>query len=202
MKRLPLTGTTSLLDALSPHIPDELINSLFLAPSGRGRRGLFSAAQLFRVHLLALLTPVHSFNLLVALLPEQRSWRTFARLRNRVRVPDVRMLHEFRQRLELSQLRRVNEHLLQPLVEGTGALAKTVALIDSTDLPAATNAYKKILGPLHGPAGERWRTQPQGWLQSLFCGLQKAHAAAMATAVSFLRFVGTLDFVGRARQSR
>jgi hypothetical protein len=153
MKRLPPTGTTGLLDSLSPYVPDELINSLFFPQSGPGRRGLFSTAQLFRVHLLALLTPVHSFNLLVALLPEQRSWRAFARLRNRRCVPDVRMLHEFRQRLELTHLRRVNEHLLQPLVEGTGAFAKTLALIDSTDLPAATNAYKKILRATTRPGG-------------------------------------------------
>lgn len=144
MKRLPPTGTTGLLETLSPHVPDDLLNSFLPPQSGRGRRGLFSAAQLFRVHLLALLTPVHSFNLLAQLLPEQRSWRAFARLRNRLRVPDVRMLHEFRQRLELTQLRCVNESLLKPLVAGTGAFAQTVALIDSTDLPAATNAYKKI----------------------------------------------------------
>jgi hypothetical protein len=50
---------------LSPHIPDDLINSLFAHKSGPGRRSLFSAAQLFRTTLLALLTPVHSFNLLV-----------------------------------------------------------------------------------------------------------------------------------------
>jgi hypothetical protein len=145
MKRLPRTGTTGLLESLSPHVPDELINSLLRSQSGPGRRNLFCAAQLFLVHLLALLTPVHSFNLLVALLPEQRSWRAFARLRNRADVPDVRMLHEFRQRLELGKLRRVNEHLLQPLLEGTAMFAKTLAVIDSTDLPAATNAYKKIL---------------------------------------------------------
>ena len=144
MKRLPPTGTAGLLERLSPHIPDDLINSLFLQRSGPGRRGLFSAAQLFRVNLLALLTPAHSFNLLVALLAEHRSWRTFARLRNRVRVPDVRMLHEFRQQLDLTKLRCVNEYLLRPLIEGTAGFAKTVALIDSTDLPAATNAYKKI----------------------------------------------------------
>jgi hypothetical protein len=155
MKRLPLTGTTGLLERLSPHIPDDLINSLFLQNSGPGRPGLFSAAQLFRVHLLALLTPVHSFNLLVALLAEHRSWRTFARLRNRVCVPDVRMLHAFRQRLDLTLLRRVNEHLLQPLREGTATFAKTVALIDSTDLPAATNAYKKTRWANTVPAG-RW----------------------------------------------
>jgi hypothetical protein len=155
MKRLPPTGTTGLLDSLSPHVPDELINSLFPSPSGPGRRGLFSAAQLFRVHLLALLTPVHSFNLLVTLLPEQRSWRAFARLRNRGCVPDVRMLHEFRQRLTLTKLRCINEHLLQPLLEGIGAFTKTVALIDSTDLPAATNAYKKIPRATTRPGGQR-----------------------------------------------
>jgi len=54
------------------------------------------------------------------------------------------MLHEFRQALDLTKLRCVNEHLLAPLIEGTASLAKTVALIDSTDLPAATSAYKKI----------------------------------------------------------
>jgi len=144
MKRLPPTGTAGLLERLSPHIPDDLINGFFSEPAGLGRRRLFSAAQLFGVNLLALLTPAHSFNLLVRLLAENRSWRTFARLRNRVRVPDVRMLHEFRQRLDLTKLRGVNEHLLGPLIEGTAGFAKTVALIDSTDLPAATNAYKKI----------------------------------------------------------
>lgn len=143
MKRLPPTGTAALLQALSPYIPDSLINSLFAERAGPGRRALFSAAQLFRVHLLALLTPAHSFNLLVPLLAEHRTWRCFARLRNRRILPDVRMLHEFRQRLDLTKLRRINEHLLAPLLKGCASSAKTVALIDATDLPAATNAYKK-----------------------------------------------------------
>jgi hypothetical protein len=143
MNSLPKTGTAALLERLSPHIPDDLINSLLTHKSGRGRRSRLSAAQLFRLTLLALLTPVHSFNLLVDLLPENRSWRAFARLRNRFNVPDVRMLHEFRAHLDLRHLRAVNESLLKPLLEGTARFAKTVALIDSTDLPAATNAYKK-----------------------------------------------------------
>jgi hypothetical protein len=129
---------------LSPHIPDDLINSLFTDKAGPGRPALLSPAQLFRVNLLALLTPVHSFNLLVDLLSENRAWRRFARLRNRHAGPGVRMLHEFRARLELLKLRRLNQYLLEPLIEGTDQFAKTVALIDSTDLPAATNAYKKM----------------------------------------------------------
>lgn len=145
MNRLPRTGTAGLLERLSVHVPDDLINSLFVGKAGPGRPLQFSAAQLFRATLLALITPVHSFNLLVELLPEQRAWRSFARLRNRFRVPDVRMLHEFRHRLDLTRLRHVNEYLLRPLLEQTAGFAQTVALIDSTDLPAATNGYKKML---------------------------------------------------------
>lgn len=144
MKRLPSTGTAGLLERLSPHIPDGLINSLFAEKPGPGRPAVLSPAQLFRVNLLALLTPVHSFNLLIDLLCENRAWRSFARLRNRWSGPGVRMLHEFRARLDLPKLRQVNQHLLEPLIEGTRKFAKTVALIDSTDLPAATNGYKKI----------------------------------------------------------
>ena len=154
MNQLPKTGGAALLEQLSVHIPDDLINSLFTHKPRLGRRRHFSAAQLFRVTLLALLTPVHSFNLLVELLPENRSWRAFARLRNRCQLPDVRMLHEFRACFDLTKLRRVNKHLLQPLLEGTANFPKTVALIDSTDLPAATNAYKKT--PLgHTPLSAR-----------------------------------------------
>lgn len=144
MKRLPPTGTTALLERLSAYIPDELINSLFQEKAGPGRPALLSPAQLFRVNLLALLTPAHSFNLLVELLPEHRPWRLFARLRNRGACPGVRMLHEFRARMEPSKLRQINQFLLKPLIEGTDRFAKTVSLIDSTDLPAATNAYKKM----------------------------------------------------------
>jgi len=143
MKELPVTGTSALLEILSAYVPDDLINSLFMQKSRRGRPRLFSAAQLFRVNLLALLTPAHSFNLLVALLAEHRPWRSFARLRNRLVLPDAKMLHEFRHRLDLAKLRRVNNWLLTPLLEDCDGLAKTVSLIDATDLPAATNSYKK-----------------------------------------------------------
>ena len=113
---LPPTGTAVLLRQLSPYVPDDFINQLLPRRPGRGRRQVFSPAQLWRVHLLALLTPVHSFNLLLQMLPEQRDWRRFAHLPNRHAVPDVRMLHEFRDHLGVAGLRRVNEHLLEPLL--------------------------------------------------------------------------------------
>jgi hypothetical protein len=145
MKLLPVTGTTALLDRLSPYVPDDYINSLFAAKQGRGRPALFSPSQLFRLISLPLLTPAHSFNLLVRLLAENRGWRRFARLRNRNDLPDAKMLHQFRDRLDLTKLRRINKRLLEPMLERCCSFPKTVAIIDATDLPAATNAYKKIL---------------------------------------------------------
>ncbi len=198
MNQLPTTGTSGLLERLSPFLPDDLINTLFVTHSGRGRRPRFSAAQLFRVSLLALLTPVHSFNLLLELLPEQRSWRAFARLHNRFAVPDVRMLHEFRARLDLWNLRRVNQHLLSPFLQESSKFAKTVALIDSTDLPAATNGYKKTLRFVLCEAGSHWRSQPQRWLRALLRRLQKAHVATVAASARFGHFAGAPGVLGRA----
>src|SRR5450759_4750379 len=77
---LPPTGTAALLRELSPHVPDDFINQLLPRSRGRGRRRQFSPAQLWRLHQLALLNPVHSFNLLVPMLPEQKDWRSFAQL--------------------------------------------------------------------------------------------------------------------------
>ena len=140
---LALTGTHELLEQLSAFVPDELINSLVVPHRGRGRRTTFSPMQLFRVHLLVLLTPARSFNLLVELLAEQRSWRRFAHLSHRQRVPDVWMLHQFRAAIGVSGLRKVNQHLLRPLLESQWVRTQAVAVIDSTDLPAATHGHKK-----------------------------------------------------------
>jgi hypothetical protein len=63
------------------------------------------------MHLLALLTPVHSFNLLIQMLPEQQEWRRLARLPNRFSIPDVWTLHQLRQRMRVSGLRCINEQL-------------------------------------------------------------------------------------------
>ena len=140
---LPTTGTAALLLQLSDFVPDDFINQLLPPHRGRGRRSRWSSAQLFRLLLLVLLTPAHSLNLLVELLPEQRAWRRFARLPNRRRVPTASILHEFRERLGVGSLRRINRHLLEPLLDGLAPERPTVALIDSTDLPAATSTYKK-----------------------------------------------------------
>jgi Transposase domain (DUF772) len=155
MKFLPRTGTAALLDQLSPYLDDHFINQSLPRHSGPGRRRKFSSAQLFRVLLLSLLTPARSFNLLVELLPENRAWRRFAHLPNQREIPDAKMLHLFRDRLDLQRLRQVNAHLLRPLLNQLEPSRKTLAIMDATDLPAAANSFKKTK-PVGPPNVLRW----------------------------------------------
>jgi transposase len=141
--KLPATGTAALLELLSPFVPDDHINELVPRHRGRGRRSEWSAAQLLRVLLLLLLSPVRSSNQLCRLLPEQRAWRRFAHLPNRRLLPNVRQLHEFRDRLTPRVLRALNEALVALLLEGWPCEQPGIGLIDSTDLPAATSGFKK-----------------------------------------------------------
>jgi len=151
-KDLPAVGTASLLELLSEHVPDDLINELLPRGRGVGRRCCFSAAQLWRVHLLCALTDADSYHGIVRQLPEQRAWRRFAHLSHRERTPDVRMLYEFRSRAGVSVLRDGNDHLVRALLKYLRVEQKSVALIDATDLPAATADKKKTVvnGQLNG----------------------------------------------------
>jgi hypothetical protein len=148
---LPATGTAELLEVLTPYIPDEYINRLLPGNRFQGRRNYFNAAQLWRVHLLALLSPAHSFNALVRLLPEQPAWRGFALLNHRHRTPDVRMLSQFRAEAGVAALRRINEQLVRRLLRFLPRDGQTVGIIDATDLPAATADKKKTAN--HGLPG-------------------------------------------------
>lgn len=171
MKSLPQTGTSALLKALTPYLDDRFVSGLFPPRRTQGRHPAFSPAQLFRVLLLGLLTPAHSFNLLVKLLAENRAWRDFAFLSNKRSLPDAKMLHQFRDRLDLIKLRAINAHLLRPLLEGLDPGRKTVAIIDSTDLPAGTNPFKKKHGSLRGGTGGNWRAHPQEQSREMVCRL-------------------------------
>jgi hypothetical protein len=140
---LAITGTTLLLEQLTAFVPDDFINQLVNPQRGRGRRSQWSPAQLYRVLLLSVLTPAHSFNLLIELMAEQRGWRKFARLQNRFAVPVASQLHDFRQVLGVAGLRRINEYLLRGLLDNFPGNRMAIGLVDSTDLPAATSTFKK-----------------------------------------------------------
>lgn len=171
MKSLPHTGTAALLEVLSPYLDDDFICGLFPRRRTQGQHGRFSPAQLFRVLLLSLLTPTHSFNLLVELLAENRAWRDFAFLSNKRSLPNAKMLHQFRDRLDLTKLRAINAQLLRPLLAGLDSQRKTVAIIDSTDLPAGTNPFKKKHRTLLGKTGGDWRAHAQEQPWKMVCRL-------------------------------
>jgi hypothetical protein len=196
MSSLPQAGTAALLQALAPHLDDEFINQLFPTQRGRGRRRLFLPNQLFRVSLLALLTPAHSFNLLVKLLAENRSWRNFALLPNKRILPDAKMLHQFRDRLDLIKLRAINRHLIIPFLENWNPARKPLAIMDSTDLPAATHSFKKKPRALLSFGRGDWSTHRQEWPKSVVHRLSKTHAAFVASSAHGVHFTGSLGDLG------
>jgi hypothetical protein len=175
---LPPVGTNRLLELLSPYAPDDFIAEICPRDFTGGRRHDLSAAQLWRTHLLALLTSTHSLNLVVAQLAEQGAWRRFARLR-RV-LPTARMLHEFRQSVGVSGLRHINQHLVGRLLHRRGVQPHAVALMDATDLPAACGGFKKKFRHLHGGTCGAGRTHAQDGAEPLVCRLQETHLAVGA----------------------
>ena len=156
MASLPPVGTIALLEVLSDYVPDDFIAGFCPRTFTGGRRHDLSAPQLWRAHLLAVLTSTHSLNLIVAQLPEQPAWRRFARLRRQ--LPTARMLSEFRQQVGVSGLRRINQHLLGRLLSRQGVQPHAVALMDATDLPASCSGFKKKFRHLHRRARGAGRT--------------------------------------------
>jgi hypothetical protein len=146
-KSLPAVGSLALLNVLTDFVPDDFINARWPIPCRCGRRFRFSAAQLWRVHLLSALNGGQSFNAVQRALSEHRSWRRFAHLPNERSVPDTRMLHEFRARLGVSGWRWINDHLVQKVLLVAPLRDRTVGIIDATDLPACTRDKKKTVRP-------------------------------------------------------
>lgn len=155
-----MTGTAELLALVDPFVPDDFINEHWNVRPARGPRPYFSSAQLWRTILLTVLTPAHSVNQVLTLLAEQRTWRTFARLSHRERIPDVRMVNLFRARLGVAGLRRINDQLRVPLVEQASRWPQAVALIDATDLEAACDGFKKKTRKPTRPNVRPWDNGP------------------------------------------
>jgi hypothetical protein len=197
---LPATGTAALLELLAPFVPDDFINECWPHGPTGGRHCEHTAAQLFRVHLLSLLSPVHSVNLLIKMLPEQRAWRKFAGLRRQSRVPDVRMMHLFRCRVGVAGLRRINQHLLAPLVAAYAWQPWSVGLMDATDLPAACVGFKKKHRAILRSARGVGRAHAQDGAKPMLRGLQETHTAFVAASLPGRGAVGAAHQLGDARQ--
>ena len=200
---LPPVGTSHLLELVSPYAPDDFIAEICPRCFTGGRRHALSAAQLWRTHLLAVLTATHSLNLLVRQLPEQAAWRRFARLRHT--LPSARMLHEFRQTVGVGGLRAINQHLVGRLLRRMGVQPHAVALMDATDLPAACSGFKKKFRGLHRRARRAGRAHAQNRPEPLVCRLQETHVAVVAAhraSVRDARAAGQLAHAGQCGRRR
>jgi len=169
--QLPPTGTEDFLELLSPFVPDDYLDERWPRLKTGGRRYGFSASQLWRVHLLVLISPVHSFNLLVRMLPEQKAWRRFAHLPSQEHVPDVRMMNSFREQIGVDGLRQVNEVLLEPILQRVDLSKGAAALIDATDLPASCSGFKKKHRALLGQGSRAGSAHAQERAKSMVCRL-------------------------------
>jgi len=198
MTPLPPVGTIALLKLLSGYVPDDFIAGFCPRTLTGGRRHDLSAAQLWRVHLLAVLTSTHSLNLIVAQLPEQPAWRQFARLRRH--PPTARMLSEFRQQVGVSGLRRINQHLLGRLLHRQGVQPHAVALMDATDLPAACSGFKKKFQHLHRSARGAGRTHAQDRTKPMLCRLQETYVAVVAAHAASVGDLVAAGQLGNASQ--
>ena len=200
---LPPVGTSQLLELVSPYAPDDFIAEVCPRHFTGGRRHALSAAQLWRPHLLAVLTSTHSLNLLVAPLPEQAAWRRFARLRRA--LPTARMLHEFRQAVGVGRLRAINQHLVERLLRRTGLQPHAVALMAATDLPAACRGFPKKFRRLHRRARRAGRAHTQDRPEPLVCRLQETHLAVVVAHGAFVRdarSAGQLAHAGQCGRRR
>ncbi len=177
--QLPQTGTEDFLELLSPFVPDDYLDQRWPRLKTGGRRYGFTASQLFRLHLLALITPVHSFNLLIRMLPEQKAWRRFAHVPRQEHVPDVRMMNTFRETIGVDGLRQVNGQLLEPIIGSLDLSKGAAALIDATDLPASCSGFKKKHRALYGPESRAGRAHAQERTKQMVCRLQEAHLSPL-----------------------
>jgi hypothetical protein len=167
--QLPQTGTEDFLELLAPFVPDDYLDECWPRGKTGGRRHGFSASQLWRLHVLVLISPVHSFNLLIRMLPEQKAWRRFAHLTRQDHVPDVRMMNSFREEIGVGGLRRVNDQLLTPIMQSVVGSSGAAALIDATDLPASCSGFKKKHRPLLGPGSGVGSTHTQERPEPVVC---------------------------------
>lgn len=138
-----------LLQNISTLIPNEKIDTELDFPyPQRGPRFQLKPSQMYRIHLLICLKRIPSFRQLQHDLFHHKSWRVFAGLKNKKRVPTLRAMSEFRQKAP-GLLKQINSLYLQMILSLIPKPVKRIAVPDSTDIEAATQGYTKktVLAP-------------------------------------------------------
>jgi hypothetical protein len=148
----------SLLEKISPHSPDEEINLLFPFRkfNTQGRRRKFKTNQLYRVHIVAMLKEIPSFNELCTELETRRSFPDFCLFKSKKFIPPQRMLSEFCKHLELSGLEKIAQLITSNFLNVIPLPAIKVGIPDATDTAANCSGFTKKMtmsGRLSMPEG-------------------------------------------------
>ncbi len=153
-----------ILKNISPHIPDEEINSLFPFRKfhTQGHRREFKSNQLYRAHVLTMIKGIPSFNKLCSEFKTRRSFREFCRFKNQKATPTNRILSEFRDHLQplgfekIAQLMLVNFLAVVPLPQ------MKIAIPDGSDMPAKCSGFAKKNASVLASANAQRNIPPRG----------------------------------------
>ncbi len=135
----------SILERISPHIPDEEINFLFPFRKfhTQGRRRMFKTSQLYRAHIVAMLKRIPSFNHLCTELRTRRSFRDFCLFKSKKFIPSRRMLSEFREHLKPSGFEEIAQLITANFLSVIPLPVIKVGIPDATDMPANCSGFAK-----------------------------------------------------------
>jgi len=154
----------SILEKISPHIPDEEINFLFPFRkfNTQGRRRKFKTSQLYRAHIVAMLKGIPSFNKLCTELRIRRSFRDFCLLRSKKFIPPKRMLSEFREHLKPSGFEKITQLITSNFLSVIPLPAVKVGIPDATDMPANCSGFAKKNADVRAIVNARRNTPQKG----------------------------------------
>lgn len=138
------------LEKFSKVIPDSEIDLEFpkLRPrkiwsTNRGRPKIFSSSQLYRMHLVTLLKRICSFKKLPSELQQRRSLRNFCNISSKERLPNERILREFRRYLTEAGFVKIKVMLLSRLLKIFPLPQVIICSVDSTDIEASCYGFRK-----------------------------------------------------------
>lgn len=135
----------SILEKVSPHIPDDEIDFLFPFRkfSTQGRLRAFKSSQLYRAHILTMIKGITSYNKLCAEFKSRRAFRDFCGFKNKNSTPTNRILSEFRNYLKPSGFERINRLIASIFLDTISLPLIKAAVPDATDMPANCCGFAK-----------------------------------------------------------
>lgn len=141
----PRYSPDPVLERVSQVLPDAAIKEFFPAnyPGKKGKPFALTTAQYYRIHLLALLKGITSFNQLCSELLYHQSYRRFCHIKSISKIPKPNTLSVFRSEIGSENFALINDLLLERLFSIIPLPAVPVAVPDSTDLEASCSGRGK-----------------------------------------------------------